>query len=190
MDIGLFFGSFNPVHNGHLIIGDIIRDEQDLDEVWFVVSPQNPFKKKEGLLDKNIRLQLLESAIADTPSLKASNIEFSLPQPSYTIDTMDKLKSSFKNHRFKIIMGSDNLGKLDNWKDAKRLISENHFLIYPRLGYNNGSYDDHPNFTFCDLPIIEISSTEIRKRIKSKASFQFLVHKNVFDIVTAEKLYL
>jgi len=190
MDIGLFFGSFNPIHNGHLIIGDLMREAQELDEVWFVVSPQNPFKKKEGLLDENIRLELLESAILDSPNLKSSDIEFTLPQPSYTIDTMAKLKTSFKNHLFKIIMGSDNLGKLDSWKDAKKLISDNHFLIYPRLGYNNGTFDEHPNFTFCDLPIIELSSTQIRSKIKSKKSFQFLVHKNVFDIIVSKKLYL
>jgi len=166
-----------------------MRETQSLDEVWFVVSPQNPFKAKEGLLDEKIRLELLRLAIADTSNLKASDVEFSLPQPSYTIDTLDKLKSSFSKHRFKIIMGSDNLAKLDSWKDASRLISENHFLVYPRLGYNNGSYDEHPNFTFCNLPIVELSSTDIRKRLKSKSSIQFLVHKNVHDAIKKRNLY-
>lgn len=189
MLVGLFFGSFNPVHNGHLIIGDSIRHQESLDEVWFVVSPQNPFKQKSDLLAEELRLSLLQSALRKTNHLKASNIEFTLPQPSYTIDTMDKLKAEYPNYQFKIIMGSDNLRKLENWKDAQRLITENKFLIYPRLGYNNGEYDDHHNFDFCDLPILELSSTEIRKRIKSKEPYQFFVHQNVYNEIEKQNLY-
>lgn len=189
MKIGLFFGSFNPIHNGHLIIGDLIRSQTELDELWFVISPQNPFKEKSGLLDQELRLSLIESALEGQHVLKTCDIEFALPQPSYTIDTLDKLKSDFPDYQFKIIMGSDNLAKLDKWKSGNRLIAENEFLIYPRLGYNNGVYDEYENFTFCDLPIVEISSTEIRKRIKSKQPFRFLVHKNVYDTIVSEKLY-
>jgi len=190
MKVGLFFGSFNPIHNGHLIIGDLIRSQAQLDKVWFVLSPQNPFKRKEGLLDEKIRLDLVKAAVKDAPHLEASDREFSLPQPSYTIDTLDALELDFPNHQFNIIMGSDNLDKLDSWKQSNRLISSHQFLIYPRLGYNNKTYESHQNFQFYDLPIVEISSTEIRKRIKSKDAYQYMIHKDVYNLIQTENLYV
>lgn len=189
MKIGLFFGSFNPIHNGHLIIGDLIRTETTLDQVWFVVSPQNPFKEKKGLLNQDKRLEMVDAAIENNDALKSSDIEFALPQPSYTIDTLDKLNSKYPDHQFKIIMGSDNLARLESWKESERLIEENNFLIYPRFGYNNGVYNDHEKFQFCDLPIIEISSTNIRQRIKSKEPFQYLVHEKVYKLIVLGELY-
>jgi len=189
MEVGLFFGSFNPVHNGHLILAHTILEKANLNEVWFIISPQNPFKEKKDLLDENLRKELVDLSISGVQGLKSSDIEFQLPKPSYTIDTLKVLKEKYPETRFHIILGTDNLGGLLDWKSADMLINENQFIVYPRLGYQKEDFDEHPNFSFYDLPILEMSSTYIRKAIKHHQPFQFMLHKSVFDVIKRDGYY-
>jgi len=189
MQVGLFFGSFNPIHIGHLNIAQLSLEKGNLDEVWFIVSPQNPFKEKKHLAKAAIRLEMIQLAIEGQTGLKASDVEFSLPQPSYTIDTLDLLKSKHPNHNFQILLGTDNLANLHDWKSADRLIAENKFVVYPRIGHQKHDYDQMDNFTFLDLPIIEISSTDIRKRISQGRSHRFMITDKVYQFLKSKDLY-
>ena len=179
MKIGLFFGSFNPIHIGHLIIADHIANNSDLDEVWFVVSPQNPFKLKKNLLNEYDRLHLVNLAIDGNEKLKASDIEFALPKPSYTIDTLTYLKEKFKTHDFSLIMGSDNLESLHKWKNADILFRDYHFYIYNRPGHTDVKNADKANVTFVDAPQLKISSTFIRNSIKEGKTIHYILHEKV-----------
>lgn len=181
MKIGLFFGSFNPVHHGHLIIANHIAMTTDLHEVWFVVSPQNPFKKAGALLNENHRLHLLQLAIEGEKKLRASNIEFKLPRPSYTINTLTYLKEKYPPYSFSLIMGSDGFQNLDKWKNADVIIRDYPIIIYKRAGFLIP--DNHPaSITVSDAPLLEISSTHIRYLIKKGLSIKYLVP----DIVKEE----
>ena len=130
--IGLFFGSFNPIHIGHLILANYILENSDMDELWFVVSPQNPFKDKKSLLADHNRLDMVQLAVKNYPKMRASNVEFSLPKPSYTIDTLTYLKEKYPNYSFALIMGEDNLDSLPKWKNAEKLMSDYQIIVYPR----------------------------------------------------------
>lgn len=174
MKVGLYFGSFNPVHNGHLIIANHIRQSEDLDAVWFIVSPQNPFKNEHTLLNVNHRIRLIQLSIEGEQGLFVSNIETKLPKPSYTINTLIYLKEKYPEHIFKIIMGSDGFKNIDKWKNAKDIISEFSFLIYTRSD-NTEIYHESANYKIIDAPQLLISSTHIRKLIKNKKSIRFLV---------------
>jgi len=180
MKIGLYFGSFNPVHNGHLIIANHVLNTTDLQQVWFVVSPQNPLKKSSSLLNEYHRLHLVKSAIDGEKNLKASSIEFQLPKPSYTIDTLTHLKEKFPQHEFSIIMGSDSFVNLEKWKNYQVLLTNYSIYIYLRPGFKTDSCQK--NITVLNAPLIEISSTRIRELLKAGKSIRYLVP----DIVKEE----
>lgn len=188
MIIGLYFGSFNPVHHGHLIIANHILNESQVKEIWFVVSPQNPFKETGSLLNEQHRLQLVKLAIDLTPGMRVSNIEFSLPKPSYTIDTLVYLEEKFPQHQFHIIMGSDGFQNIDKWKNAEQLLKNYPIIIYKRPGFEIKE-KKHASVTVVDAPLLEISSTYIRKLIKEKKSIRYLVPEIVLEQIEREQYY-
>lgn len=188
MRIGLYFGSFNPVHIGHLIIANHIVNNTSLDKVWFIVSPQNPFKKSASLLNEYHRLRLVNTAIDGETKLKASNVEFKLPKPSYTIDTLTYLSEKYPQHQFSIVMGSDGFKNLDGWKNYKTLVGNYSFFIYNRPGFlikeTFGA-----DVTVLDAPLLDISSTRIRAMIKEKKSIRFLVPDSVKEEIESNGFY-
>lgn len=174
MKIGLYFGSFNPVHTGHLIIATHVVNETDLNQVWLVVSPQNPFKQTASLLNEYQRLHLIKSAIDGENNLRASSVEFNLPKPSYTVDTLTYLKEKFPEHEFFIVMGSDGFQNLHKWKNFEVIVANYSIYIYKRQGFEiTDTYG--AKVMIMDAPLLEISSTRIRKLIKEKKSIRFLV---------------
>ena len=171
--IGLFFGSFNPIHIGHLILANYILENSDMDELWFVVSPQNPFKDKKSLLTDHNRLDMVQLAVKNYPKMRASNVEFSLPKPSYTIDTLTYLKEKYPNYSFALIMGEDNLDSLPKWKNAEKLMSDYQIIVYPRTfegEKKDSEYLQHENISMINAPIIELSATEDRKSTRLNSS--------------------
>lgn len=165
--VGLFFGSFNPIHIGHLIIANHLVENSDLDEVWFVVTPQSPFKQKKSLLDNHQRYELAYLATESYDHLSVSNIEFGLPQPNYTIDTLTHISEKYEGIQFAILMGEDNLKSFHKWKNYEVILSDYHIYTYPRIseGKIPKTFENHPKITNVKAPIIEISSTMIRKGI-------------------------
>jgi len=188
MDIGLYFGSFNPVHHGHLIIANHILNESKVQEIWFVVSPQNPFKETSSLLNEQHRLSLVKLAIDNTPGMRASNIEFNLPKPSYTIDTLVYLEEKYPKHTFHIVMGSDGFKNIDKWKNSEHLLKNYPIIIYNRPGFVI-SEKQKGNVSIVDAPLLEISSTHIRRLIKAKKSIRYLVPENVLKEIAKEHYY-
>lgn len=189
--VGLFFGSFNPIHIGHLILANYIIEYTDMDELWFVVSPQNPFKDKKSLLNDHNRLDMVELALKNYPNLRASNIEFSLPVPSYTIDTLSYLHEKHPNYAFSLIMGEDNLKGLRKWKNAELLVNNHQIIVYPRIsgsGDSDGKYE-HPNIHLVKAPIIELSATEIRKMIKNDKNVRPMLPPEVFEYLDGSNFY-
>jgi nicotinate-nucleotide adenylyltransferase len=195
MKIGLFFGSFNPIHVGHLIVANTMATNSDLDQVWFVVSPQNPFKKAKSLLHEFDRLDMVERAIADNSRLKATDVEFSMPRPSYTIDTLRKLQEKHPQHTFTVIMGEDNLDQFANWKAYDQILSEFGLYVYPRPG-RNGSlaqanpFRNHPNVHFVQAPLLDISATFIREAIRANRSIRYMVPEVVEQMIERKKYFL
>ena len=187
--IGLFFGSFNPVHIGHMIIASYLAENTDLAEVWMVVSPQNPLKKKESLAKDRDRLYMINLAIDDNPKLRASDVEFSMPKPSYTIDTLTVLKEKYPDHKFVLIMGSDNLPTLHRWKNYERLIEDNQIYVYTRPGYEDHPLASHKNIRMLEAPLLNISATFIRKSIKAGKSIRYMVPEPVFEYLDGSNLY-
>jgi nicotinate-nucleotide adenylyltransferase len=176
MKIGLFFGSFNPVHVGHLIIAEYMASRTDLKKVWMVVSPQNPLKPKNSLANDYARLDLIKCAVIDNPLLSASDIEFHLPKPSYTIDTLAYLKEKYPTDEFVLIMGGDNLSTLNKWKNYELLLRDYQIYVYRRPEYDLGELATHPNVKiFDDAPIMTISATYIRERIHKGESVKYLI---------------
>lgn len=189
MKIGLFFGSFNPVHVGHMIIANHMAQNTDLDQVWMVVSPHNPLKSKASLAKDQDRYHLVQLAIGDNPKLRASNVEFSLPMPSYTIDTLVHLKEKFPSHNFSLLMGGDNIQSIEKWKNYELLLDQYQINVYARPGYDIGKYKDHPSVTVVDAPLLDLSATFIRQAIKEGKSIQYLVPDAVFRYLTDSSLY-
>lgn len=190
MKVGLFFGSFNPIHIGHLILANYILEFSELNEVWFVVSPQNPFKEKKTLLNDYQRLHLARLAIEHYPNFKVSDIEFNLPKPSYTIDSLAYLKEKYPKNELTLILGEDNLHSLPKWKNYEKLINDFKLIIYPRIGsYNNEKFIEHTNIHRIDAPIIEISSTLIRQMIKENKNVRPMLTSEVFDYIDGSNLY-
>lgn len=181
MKIGLYFGSFNPIHNGHLIIAKYVLNNTELDQVWFVVSPQNPLKKSNSLLNEHHRKHLIDLCLEGEINLKSSDIEFKLPKPSYTIDTLIYLAEKYPRHSFSIIMGSDSFGNIKKWKNHDLLLNNYDIYIYRRPGYEKGEAASN-NIYFLDAPLLDISSTYIRNLIREKKSIRFLLP----DIATEE----
>lgn len=179
MNIGLYFGSFNPIHIGHLIIANHIVQNTSLDQVWFVVSPQNPLKKSSTLLNEYHRLYLVQVSIEDEPSLKASDIEFRLPKPSYTINTLAYLQEKYPANQFSVIMGSDSYENLPSWKNYQQLIANFPVLVYERPGFKPSAIYERGRIEFLKAPLLEISSTYIRKIIREGKSIRYLVPEKV-----------
>jgi nicotinate-nucleotide adenylyltransferase len=174
MRVGLYFGSFNPVHNGHLLIANYAATETTLDQVWFVVSPQNPFKQEKTLLNEYHRLHLISLALEGETRIKASNVEFSLPKPSYTCDTLIYLSERYPTYEFSIIMGSDGFQNLTKWKNYQTLIENHKIYIYKRSGFEV-TETFGAQLQILEAPLLEISSTQIRKRILDKKSIRYWV---------------
>jgi len=187
--IGLFFGSFNPIHAGHLIIANYMANFTDLDEVWLVVSPHNPLKQKNNLANSFDRLEMVNLALANDERLKASQIEFSLPQPSYTIDTLVHLSELYPNHRFTLIMGSDNLYSLHKWKNFEILLRDFEIAVYPRPGFLGHELEQHPSIRMTDTPLMELSATFVRQAVKAGKSIRYFVPDAVMDFIEKKGLY-
>ncbi len=189
MKIGLFFGSFNPIHVGHLIIANYMATQTDLDKVWLVVSPQNPLKLKSTLARDHDRLHLARLAIGDNVLLRASSIEFDLPKPSYTVDTLTHLREKHPEWEFVLIMGGDNLGTLHKWKNYELLLRDYHIYVYQRPGYEMGELATHPSVRLFDAPQMHISASYIRQCIKMGHSIQYLVPETVFEYLSSGSMY-
>ncbi len=178
MKIGLYFGSFNPIHIGHLVIANHIINNTDFKKIWFIISPQNPLKLSKSLLNEYQRLYLLKLAIEDDPNFKASDIEFKLPKPSYTINTITYLKEKYPQHQFGIIMGSDSFQNIGKWRNYEQLIKENEIIIYKRPGFEV-KYSYQNLIILKDAPLLEISATSIRDMIKKSKSIRYIVPDKV-----------
>ncbi len=189
MHVGLFFGSFNPVHIGHMALANYMLCYTDMQQLWFVVSPQNPLKSKSGLLDQNQRLVLVNAAIDDYPNMRSSNIEFSLSQPSYTINTLVHLQEKYPEHTFSLILGQDNLQTFHKWKNYEEILKGFHIYIYPRPNCVKTEFDDHPNIHFTEAPLMEVSSTFIRNAIKSKKDVRFFLPQKVWEEIDLMNFY-
>jgi nicotinate-nucleotide adenylyltransferase len=188
--IGLFFGSFNPVHVGHLIIAQCMATYTEIDQVWFVVSPQNPLKNPGNLARDIDRLRMVRLAIEDNPRLKASNIEFSLPKPSFTIDTMAYLHEKYPQHTFSLIMGSDNLKSIEKWKHFELLLKRYPIHIYGRKGAAvQASQWPHAKIYTHDFPLLHISATWIRQQVKEGKSVRYMVPESVLEYLESARLY-
>ena len=188
MNIGLFFGSFNPIHVGHLIIANQILNETKINKVWFVVSPQNPFKINSFLLNENDRFHLVRLSIENDSRMKATNIEFKLPRPSYTVDTLAYLKEKYPKNSFSIIMGSDSFLNLNKWKNFEIIINDYKIYVHKRAGIEVVN-SLNAQTTILDAPIIQISSSQIRELIKQKKSIRYLVPDNVREEIESRKLF-
>ena len=191
MKIGLYFGTFNPIHVGHLIIANHMAENSDLDEIWMVVTPQNPFKKKSSLLDNYHRLQLVDLATENYPKIKASKIEFDLPQPNYTVHTLAHISDKFPEHNFSLIMGEDNLKSFHKWKNYEVILEHHHIYVYPRIseGKTETQFDNHPKIHKIDSPIIQISSTQIRKGIQEGKNMQPMLSNSVWKYIDEMNFY-
>ncbi|MEO9532469.1 MAG: nicotinate (nicotinamide) nucleotide adenylyltransferase [Crocinitomicaceae bacterium] len=197
--VGLFFGSFNPIHVGHLILGNYLADNTELNEVWFVVSPHNPHKKKANLLDDHHRLAMVKIAVEDNPKLKASNVEFDLPKPSYTVFTLQKLKEDYPKNEFVLIMGEDNLRSLHKWKNYEYILENHQVYVYPRVQTiqeienttdSKNELSQHPKVILLkDVPMMKISSSYIRKAIEEGKDVQYLLSQPVFNYLDEMNFY-
>ncbi|MFN2456758.1 MAG: nicotinate (nicotinamide) nucleotide adenylyltransferase [Chitinophagaceae bacterium] len=188
MKIGLYFGSFNPIHNGHLIIANHILNETDLKKIWFIISPQNPFKQSINLLTASRRLHLVQKAVGEDDRLAAKNIEFSLPKPSYTVSTLRSLQEKYPRHSFSIIMGSDSFQNIDKWKNIEYVIKNYPILIYKRGGFEvNNSLN--ARIQVLNAPLLQISATHIRKLIEEGKSIKYLVPEVVENEIIANRYF-
>jgi len=179
MQIAIFSGSFNPIHNGHLAIAHEVLAQGAADELWFLVSPQNPLKKEFDLLPETDRLEMVKLAIEDEKGMKASDFEFHLPRPTYTINTLEKLKEKYPEHQFKLLIGGDNLAIFHNWFEYQRIIDEFGLIVYPRPGFNIESLPKFSNTTIITAPLIDLSATEIRNKLAHGESILEMVPEKV-----------
>lgn len=189
MKVGLFFGTFNPVHTGHLIIADFFAQNTDVDQVWFVISPQSPFKQKSSLLDEKHRFYMVNIAVEDNPKLKASNIEFHLPKPGYTIDTLTYLKEKYPEHSFVLLMGSDNLESFPKWKNYEAILAEHALYVYKRPGFSGIPAVLKGDIRVFDVPLLDISATYIRTKLKERRSVRYLVPETVWQYLQEMHFY-
>jgi nicotinate-nucleotide adenylyltransferase len=189
MKVGLFFGSFNPIHVGHLIIANHLATHTDLDKVWMVVSPQNPLKPKKTLARDFDRLHLVRLGIGDNPRIEASNVEFNLPKPSYTVDTLAFLTEKHPDKTFALIMGGDNIASLHLWKNYEQLLANFDIYVYQRPGTELGPLATHPRVKVLEAPLLDISATYIRDCIRKGQSVRYLVPEPVFEYLKDNTLY-
>jgi nicotinate-nucleotide adenylyltransferase len=197
MKIGLYFGTFNPIHVGHLIIANHFAEHTDLNQVWMVVTPHNPLKNKDTLLKDSTRLELVFLATEDYPKIKPCDIEFQLPQPNYTVNTLAHLQDKYPKNEFSLIMGEDNLKSFHKWKNYEVILENHAIYVYPRVDENgqtnndsdNYGFKNHPKVHFIDAPIVEISATFIRNSIKNKKNIQPLLPNKVWEYIDHNNLY-
>jgi len=190
MNIGLFFGSFNPIHMGHMIIANVVHESTDLDQVWFIVSPQNPFKKGGNLLPEHDRLDMVREAIHDDFYFHVSDIEFNMPRPSYTIDTLTYLSDKYPQHQFKLIIGEDNLASFPKWKNSEVILKNCGLIVYPRPHAEPTDLKDHQAVHWVEAPKIDISATLIRNLIQRNKSVKYLVPEGVRQLIESRKYFL
>jgi len=188
---GLFFGSFNPIHIGHLIIANHIVEHDDLDEVWFVITPHNPHKQKKTLLNDTQRLMMVRLAVEDYPKLKASNIEFDLPQPNYTVNTLTVLQEKYPDRKFILLMGQDNLASFHKWKNFDAILKYYQIYVYPRLTEKQikPEFLSHPSIKFIKAPIMELSATQIRQDLKDGKNVRPLLPPEVYQYIDEMNFY-
>ncbi|MCX8081424.1 MAG: nicotinate (nicotinamide) nucleotide adenylyltransferase [Bacteroidia bacterium] len=186
---GLFFGSFNPIHIGHLALANYMVEYHELQECWFVISPHNPLKEKKNLLHHAHRYRMVLEAIEDYPKFRASDIEFHLPQPSYTIHTLTYLEEKYPDRDFYLIMGADNLSTLHKWKNHDVILQKYHLLVYPRPGYENHPYDLHSHIIMTNAPLMDISSTFIRNAVREGKDIRFFLHPAVWKYMDEMNFY-
>ena len=186
---GLFFGSFNPIHVGHLIIANAMLNNADMDEVWFVVSPQNPHKERASLLADHHRLQMVRVAIEDNYKLRACDVEFHLPVPSYTVVTLARLCELYPDREFCLIMGSDNLDSLHRWRNYEYILENYTIYVYPRPNHSGGDLANHPHVHIVDVPMMDISSSYVREQIGQGHSVEYMLTEPVFRYLTEMHFY-
>ena len=191
MNIGLYFGTFNPIHVGHLIIANHMVENSDLDEVWMVVTPHNPFKNKSTLLGNNHRFELVFLATEKYDKIKPSDIEFDLPQPNYTVNTLVHISEKHPQHNFSLIMGEDNLKSFHKWKNHETILKHHNIFVYPRIseGKTETKFDNHPQIHVIDSPIIQISSTHIRNGIKEGKNIEPMLSDSVWKYIDEMNFY-
>ena len=191
MKIGLYFGSFNPIHIGHLVIANHMAEYSDLNQVWFVVTPHNPFKKKSSLLDDYQRLEMVYRATKDYTKLKPSDIEFNLPQPNYTINTLAYLQEKHLNYEFSLILGEDNLKSFQKWKNYQLILENHDIYVYPRVSEERveTQFDGHKKIHPIDAPIMELSSTFIRKAINTGKNVKPMLPEFVWEYLDEMNFY-
>jgi nicotinate-nucleotide adenylyltransferase len=188
--VGLYFGSYNPIHVGHMAIANYMVEFTGIDQLWFVVSPQNPHKAQENLLDDYQRLELVNRAIENDTRFRTSNIEFGLPKPNYTIDTLTYLHEKFPIHQFSIIMGSDNLESFHKWKNYTIILENYDIIVYPRPGFDESKIKQHPNITIArNAPLMEISSSFIRESIKERKDVRHFMPQKVWEYLDEMNFY-
>lgn len=188
-EIGLFFGSFNPIHHGHLMIANYFLSFVPFDEVWFVVSPQNPLKNKMTLAGEYHRLEMVNLAIGDFERFRAIDIEFNMPKPSYTIDTLIRLYDKYPNYRYSLIMGSDNLLTFHKWKNYETILRDYNICVYPRKNFSENPFNPFQEVKVMNAPQIELSSTFIREAIKNKLNVQFFLPEKVYRYIIDCNIY-
>ncbi len=186
---GLYFGSFNPIHIGHLIIANQMLANSDMDEIWFVISPQNPLKEKTSLLEDHHRLVLVKIAIDDNPHFRACDIEFKLLQPSYTMHTLVHLEGLYPNRLFCLIIGSDNLSSFNKWFNYEGILNRYQLYVYPRPGFDGGKFAHHPSVKWVQSPLMEVSSSYIRNAIQNGKSVKYLLPDKVLTYIEEMHFY-
>lgn len=189
MKVGLFFGSFNPIHTGHLVIAEYIAENSGLDQVWLVVSPHNPLKNKSTLLSNTHRLAMAKLAVDDSQKLKVSDIEFKMPVPSYTINTIVRLTEKYPKHTFTLLLGADNLESFTKWKNYEQLMELCELYVYQRPGYDGGNLKTHPRVKWIEAPLMEISATYIRNAIKEGKSIRYMLPEAVYKYISEMNFY-
>lgn len=191
MKVGLYFGTFNPIHVGHLIIANYLAENSDLDEVWMVVTPHNPLKKKSGLLEDYHRLHMIHLATERFDKIKPSDIEFKLPQPNYTINTLIHLTEKFPKYEFSLIMGEDNLKSLNKWKNYEQILEDYDIYVYPRISESEvpDEFVNHPKIRKVEAPIIELSSTFIRNSVKEDKDIRPMLDDKVWEYIDHNLFY-
>jgi nicotinate-nucleotide adenylyltransferase len=189
LKVGLYFGSFNPIHIGHLAIANYMVEFTSINQLWFVVSPQNPLKKKAGLLDDYQRLEMVHRAIGDDERFRVSTIEFNLPKPSFTVDTLAYLNDKFPQHHFSIIIGSDNLENFHKWKNYEAIVENYGIIVYPRPGFDSSKIEISANISIARAPLMDISSTFIREAIKDRKDIRYFLPQKVWEYIDEMSFY-
>ncbi|MEJ8763107.1 nicotinate (nicotinamide) nucleotide adenylyltransferase [Phocaeicola sp. HCN-40430] len=186
---GIFGGTFNPIHLGHLALANYLCEENWVDELWFLITPQNPFKQEQTLLDNHLRMKMVEAAIAGYPRFKASDFEFTLPRPSYTVTTLQKLSETYPDREFVLIIGADNWAAFDKWKSPEEILRNHRILVYPRPGYEINPHELPAQVKAVNTPLLEISSTFIRESIASGKDIRYFLHPEVYRFIKQHQLY-